>query len=188
VLFARILLPPCGGNPGLVVQIRSSLRDHLQRTKLATISTHPNIHLCVSLNRHASNLEQNVSLMVKIYRPISAYWALPQADSAFCVNEGMATLIGGIVKTLVDLVITTLPIPIILQMNIHKRQKYGVAILLGLGYVVTAAGALRTYFTWKTFFGTNDTTWFEYPAFLASAVENDLAVVPFSQSLFLNRF
>jgi hypothetical protein len=115
--------------------------------------------------------------MAQLHRPISAYWTVPQADSAVCVNEGISTLAGGVVKTFVDLLITTLPIPIILQMNIPKRKRYGVAVLLALGYVVTAAGAIRTYFTWKTFFGTDDTIWFEYPAFLASAVENNLAVV-----------
>jgi hypothetical protein len=101
------------------------------------------------------------------------------------MNEGKATLAGGIVKTIEDLLITTLPIPLVLRMSMAKRQKYSVTILLGLGYLVTAAGALRTYYTYKAFFTTHDSTWYQYPAFLASAIEIDLAVVRMLSFLFI---
>jgi hypothetical protein len=108
---------------------------------------------------------------------VAAYWTFPPIPGN-CINEGISTLIGGCVKTFTDLLITTLPIPLIMRMNMTKHQRYGICILLGLGYFVTAAGALRTYFTYKVFFGGNyDQTWTQYPAFLASAVENDIAVI-----------
>jgi hypothetical protein len=87
------------------------------------------------------------------------------------------TIVGGIVKIVVDLLITTLPIPLILRMNMPRRQRYLVALLLALGYIVTAAGAIRTYFTWKAFYDTNDATWCQYAAFIAAAIENNVAVV-----------
>jgi hypothetical protein len=63
-------------------------------------------------------------------------------------------------------------------MKLDRWSKYGTVVLLGLGYIVTAAGGVRTYYTWKLYYDSNyDYTWMQYPAFLASAVENDLAVV-----------
>jgi hypothetical protein len=84
---------------------------------------------------------------------------------------------GGAVKTFTELIITTLPIPIVLNLTMNKNQKIGIAVLLGIGYLVTVAGIVRTYYTYRVFFTTYDQTWMQYPAFLASAIENDLAVV-----------
>jgi hypothetical protein len=93
------------------------------------------------------------------------------------MNDGPVTMTGGLVKIVVDLLITTLPIPLILRMNMQKRQRFLVIVLLGLGYIVTAAGAVRVYFTWKAFYDTNDQVWYQYPAFIAAALENNLAIV-----------
>ena len=108
--------------------------------------------------------------------PVRAAWEIVR--NAKCENQGLATLISGGVKTFTDLLITTLPIPLISRTSMPTRQKYGVIALLGVGYIVTVAGVLRTYFTWRAFYSpTWDQTWEQYPAFLAAAVENDLAVV-----------
>jgi hypothetical protein len=107
--------------------------------------------------------------------PVQAAWEI--ILHAKCQNQGLSTLISGSVKTFTDLLITTLPIPLILRMSMPRRQKYAAVALLGVGYLVTVAGALRTYFTWRTFYTTWDITWMQYPAFLTAAVENDVAVV-----------
>ena len=86
-------------------------------------------------------------------------------------------MVGGALKVLIDLLVTTLPIPLVLKMQMERRQRYLVAFLLGLGYLVTAAGAVRVYYTWKAFYDTNDPTWFQYPAFIAASLENNIAVV-----------
>jgi hypothetical protein len=112
-----------------------------------------------------------------LIRPIYAYWTFPEPAGSKCMLEGPVTMVGGLVKIVVDLLITTLPIPLILRMNMGRRQRYLVVLLLGLGYIVTAAGAVRAYFTWKAFYDTNDQTWYEYPAFVAAALENNLAIV-----------
>jgi hypothetical protein len=83
---------------------------------------------------------------------------------------------GGIVKVFADLLITTIPIPLILNLKMQKRQKYGIIVLLALGYLVTAAGAVRVYFTWRVFRAT-DHTWYQSRAFIASAIENDIAII-----------
>lgn len=86
-------------------------------------------------------------------------------------------MVGGLVKIVVDLLITTLPIPLIMRMNMQKKQRYMVSLLLALGYIVCIAGAVRAYYTWKSFYDTNDPIWYQYPAFIAAALENNLAIV-----------
>jgi hypothetical protein len=110
-------------------------------------------------------------------RPIYAYWSFPEPTGTRCLNDAGVTMAGGMVKIAVDLLITTLPIPLILRMNMQKQQRYLVVMLLGLGYLATAAGAVRAYFTWKAFYDTNDQTWYQYPAFIAAALENNIAIV-----------
>ena len=88
-------------------------------------------------------------------------------------------LVGGLIKTFLDLLITTLPIPLILRLNLTRQHQFGICILLAFGYIVTAAGAIRTYYTYKVFYGhiDYDQVWWQYPGFIASAIENDLGVV-----------
>jgi hypothetical protein len=111
-------------------------------------------------------------------RPLKAYWTLDSIPGAKCLDQSKVSLGGGAVKTFIDFYVTTLPIPLVFTMKMDRWQKYGTVLLLGLGYLVTAAGAIRLYYTWKLFYNSDyDYTWMQYPAFLASAVENDLAVV-----------
>jgi len=96
---------------------------------------------------------------------------------AKCINEAPASLSGGIVKTLLDFSVTTLPIPLILKMNMPTKQKLGVAGVIGLGYIVTMAGIVRTYYVWKTLYATDDIAWYSYPLFLAAGIETNLGIV-----------
>jgi hypothetical protein len=56
-------------------------------------------------------------------------------------------------------------------------QKRAVILLLGLGYIVTAAGVIRTYYSYYIMWRSYDETWYEYYGFVASTIENDLAIV-----------
>jgi hypothetical protein len=58
-----------------------------------------------------------------------------------------------------------------------RNQKFGVVLLIALGYIVTAAGAVRTYYTYVILWKTYDQTWYNYYAFLAGTIENDLSLV-----------
>lgn len=84
---------------------------------------------------------------------------------------------GGVVKVFVDITIATLPIPLVLRLKLSRRRKLAVVFLLALGYVVTIAGAVRTYYSHYILRNTYDETWYNYYAFLAATVENDLAIV-----------
>jgi hypothetical protein len=58
-----------------------------------------------------------------------------------------------------------------------RRQRFAVAVLFGLGLIVTVAGIVRTWYIYRSLFGEYDQTWYAYPLWIAAAVEIDLGVV-----------
>ena len=76
-----------------------------------------------------------------------------------------------------DLLTTVLPIPIVARLQMPVKQRVGVCILLCLGFTVTIAGVVRTYFIWKSLIAQYDEPWYAYPLWIAAAVEIDLAVI-----------
>ncbi|KAF2397694.1 hypothetical protein EJ06DRAFT_558694 [Trichodelitschia bisporula] len=107
--------------------------------------------------------------------PISAYWTFAPAS---CLDEEAIVSVYGIVKTLFDFLITSLPIPVILRLEMPPWRRYAVALLLGLGYLVTIAGIVRTYYTWQALHTPDyDLSWYQGISVIASAVENDLAII-----------
>ena len=84
---------------------------------------------------------------------------------------------GGVINSVSDLLTTVLPIPIVWRLQMPLKQRIGVCILLCLGFIVTIAGSIRTYYTWKSLIESWDETWFAYPLWIAAAVELDLGLV-----------
>src|ERR1700761_472371 len=107
-------------------------------------------------------------------RPVKAYWTFPPVPNGRCLSEGKVMLGGGIVNSVSDLLITILPVPIVMRLQMPLKQRIGVCILLCLGVIVTIAGAIRTYYTWKSLLDSWDETWWAYPLWIAAAVELDL--------------
>jgi hypothetical protein len=110
-------------------------------------------------------------------RPVRAYWIFPPLVNGKCLDEGKVMLGGGVVNSASDLLTTVLPIPIVMRLQMPLKQRIGVCILLCLGMIVTIAGAIRTYFSWKSLIASYDETWFAYPLWIAAAVELDLGLV-----------
>lgn len=77
------------------------------------------------------------------------YWIFPPVGH--CINEGKTMLGGGIANSITDLWTTILPIPIVMRLQMPLRQRIWVCILLSMGVIVTIAGSVRTYYTWKRF-------------------------------------
>ena len=84
---------------------------------------------------------------------------------------------GGVINSVSDLLTTVLPIPIVMRLQMPLKQRIGVCILLCLGFVVTIAGSIRTYYSWKSLIASWDETWFAYPLWIAAAVEIDLGLI-----------
>jgi hypothetical protein len=105
------------------------------------------------------------------------------------------TLVAGVISCVLDLLTTSLPIPMIMRLQMHPWQRAGAFVLLSLGFIVTVAGIIRygkhsnadsaplliswlsTYYIWKSLVLSYDETWFAYPLWIAAAVEVDLAII-----------
>lgn len=110
--------------------------------------------------------------------PIESYWLFPPTGSSYqCLDEGKVMLGGGIVSSFSDFLTVVLPIPIVMRLQMPLWHRIGVCILLGLGVIVTVAGSVRTYWTWKSLMQSWDETWYAYPLWIAAAVEIDLGVI-----------
>ena len=102
--------------------------------------------------------------------PIESYWIFPPVGPRQCLHEGKVMLGGGVINTFSDLLVTVLPIPIVMRLQMPLAQRIGVCVLLSLGIVVTIAGAIRTYWTWRSLIFSWDETWNAYNLWLAAAV------------------
>ena len=109
--------------------------------------------------------------------PIESYWIFPPMYKYKCLDEGKVMLGGGIVSTFSDFLTVVLPIPIVMRLQMPFWHRIGVCVLLCLGVVVTIAGSLRTYWTWKSLMASWDETWYAYPLWIAAAVEIDVGVI-----------
>jgi hypothetical protein len=110
------------------------------------------------------------------HRPIKAQWF--EATAEYCIDESIVTYGGGYTKLFVDVLIATLPIPLVIRLKTALKDRVEVSMLLGLGYVVAICGAVRQYYTWKAIEShTYDVVWYKYSTFVAGTVENDLGTV-----------
>lgn len=135
-------------------------------------------------------------LIVSSCRPVQAYWVFPPIANAKCLDEGIVTLIIGILNCVADLLTTLLPIPLVMRLKMplkqasiqsslpplwkhlsNEQQRIGVCVLLSLGVVVTVAGVVRTYYIWQSLINSWDETWYSYPLWICAAIEIDVAVV-----------
>ena len=119
-----------------------------------------------------------------IRRPSSDYWTL-SFKPQHCISETKNLLAAGIINTITDLLVVTLPIPSVWGLNLPLRQQVILVLLFGAGFLVTIAGIVRTIYTFRV---TNawDKTWLAYPVWLASSVELYVGIV--RHSLLLTDF
>ncbi|KAK3668934.1 hypothetical protein LTR22_000012 [Elasticomyces elasticus] len=105
------------------------------------------------------------------------YYRYPPQTAGHCLDEGLATLAAGILNIVNDLLAALVPIPLVMRLRMPMRQRIGVSVLFGLGFIVIVAGSVRTYYIWKGLMATWDETWYAYPLWIAAAVEIDVGVI-----------
>ncbi|KAL6712563.1 hypothetical protein ACN47E_000440 [Coniothyrium glycines] len=108
--------------------------------------------------------------------PVRNYWIIGVPPGS-CVDEGIVTLVCGIINCVADFATTVTPIPLIMGLHMPRRQRLAVAVLFGLGIVVTVAGVVRTWYIYRSLIGEYDQTWYAYPLWIAAAIEIDLGVI-----------
>lgn len=85
----------------------------------------------------------------------------------------------GIWNTVMDVVLVILPMVIVLRLrSLPRRQMVVVVGLFAMGWLVSLAGAVRTYLLFKqTTTPDHDFTWLSWVSYLASSVELNLGIV-----------
>ena len=68
------------------------------------------------------------------------------------------------------------------QLRMPRPQRLAVGFLFSLGFIVTVAGIVRTWYIYRSLFNEWDQTWYSYPLWIAAAVEIDLGVVRYRTS------
>jgi hypothetical protein len=107
--------------------------------------------------------------------PIHAYWEWPPMQ-AKCDDDGVSMEAAGVLNTIAEAVLATLPILALPHFKIDKKQRWSIITILSLGFLVTIVGIFRTYYIWQAIH-TYDLTWFSGPQWICAEVELDLAVV-----------
>lgn len=116
-------------------------------------------------------------------RPLSSYWTiLPPPTPRTCLDETRLQLISGCWNTVMDVVLVVLPVVIVLRSRSLPRRQMGVVIgLFAAGWLVSLAGAVRTYLLYMlTTAPDHDFTWLSWASYLAASVELYLGIVSLS--------
>jgi hypothetical protein len=109
-------------------------------------------------------------------RPLHLYWEI-SLRSQSCINEAIHLLVAGIINTTTDVLVVLLPLAIIVRLQgterkLAPRQALVVNLLFAAGFLASAAGGARTYFTWlMTTHPDYNTTRRAWPSWTASTVE-----------------
>lgn len=115
-------------------------------------------------------------IAIFLCHPVKNYWTLT-APANSCMDEGYVTLVCGILNCVADFATTITPIPLVMGLHMPRRQRIAVAILFGLGIIVTVAGVVRTWYIYASLIKSYDQTWYAYPLWIAATVEIDLGVI-----------
>lgn len=82
--------------------------------------------------------------------PIAAIWnfALRQAPGTWCTSEPSFTAVGifnSVFNIVTDVLLATLPIPIVARLTVNLGTKASLIFILSLGYVACGAGIAKTH-------------------------------------------
>lgn len=125
-----------------------------------------------------------VLLIVFLCTPVE-YWEYPPTTGGHCLPEGSVTLAAGVINIANDVLTAVVPIPLIMRLKMPLRQRIGVCVLFGLGFIVIVAGSVRTYYIHLGLMQSYDETWYAYPLWIAAAVEIDVGVVSIPKARWL---
>jgi hypothetical protein len=110
-------------------------------------------------------------------QPFSAFWDQVdifkrlQGYKFHCFDEGADVLAASVISAFQDLVTAILPTFLYWNLQISLRQKFALFGIFAIGYGVVGLGALRAYYSYRTFYLTYDVTWSTYDAFFATLLE-----------------
>ncbi|KAK9782160.1 hypothetical protein SCARD494_13832 [Seiridium cardinale] len=107
--------------------------------------------------------------------PISEYWTLSSKPQN-CINEATHLLAAGLINTVTDFIVVTLPIKTVARLHLRRKQYIMLIGLFCAGFCACAAGCVRTYYTWG-FTVDYDRTWNGWAVWVSSAIELYLGII-----------
>ncbi|KAL8663169.1 MAG: hypothetical protein Q9202_004101 [Teloschistes flavicans] len=114
---------------------------------------------------------------VNACKPLSAFWTPLATYPHECIDEGNYMLSFGIITIFLDFAILLLPIPLVMGLQLSRKQRIAVCTLFGLGFIVCIAGIVQVYYIDVALRKSYDETWDGWPLWVASAVEVDLGIL-----------
>ncbi|KAL3420840.1 integral membrane protein [Phlyctema vagabunda] len=109
-------------------------------------------------------------------RPPSDYWKLSVEPQPNCINRVSNLLVAGVVNTISDFIVVSLPIRPVCQLQLQSRQKKIVIGIFGAGFFVCCCGIARTVYTYR-FTLSFDPTWSAYPVWITSCIELYVGII-----------
>ena len=97
--------------------------------------------------------------------PLNAFWDqvdITKTENGFnytCQNEFAYWMASGAVSCAQNLVITTLPIPLLWYLQPNTRQKLGLSLVFSIGYLICGISGVRVFFLYRVFQVTYDVSW-----------------------------
>ncbi|KAF2177469.1 hypothetical protein K469DRAFT_603311 [Zopfia rhizophila CBS 207.26] len=116
------------------------------------------------------------------YTPVEAYWHLFDVswrlrNELKGFNEGAVIVSVGVIGTLQDFFICALPIILVWNLQIPRRQKAALIGIFGMGLLTCVCGIMRTYYAIYIYNYTYDITWYAFYGWIWTALEADLGVI-----------
>ncbi len=110
-------------------------------------------------------------------RPMSFYWnQYIGATDGVCIDVLAFFLAFGIVNMVIDVAILTVPIPLIMRLQLNFRKKISVSGIMLLGSFVCIASIVRIYYLFNLTKEV-DVSWILGPAFAWSSLEPSIAII-----------
>ncbi|MCJ1351247.1 MAG: hypothetical protein MMC33_001230 [Icmadophila ericetorum] len=87
--------------------------------------------------------------------PIDSFWESNVEGK--CIKYGVLSLTGGIINVVTDVVILTLPMPLLWRLNVSKREKWQVILAFLMGGIAIIISIVRSFYLIRV--GSHDPTW-----------------------------
>lgn len=109
-----------------------------------------------------------------------------------CEDEGVVLVAATVVSTVQDMIISFLPLFLIYNLQMPRRQKLALGGIFGLGLFTTICGIMRTYYLIFVYYcklphqirheiltkaDTYDVTWYGYYGWIWTTIESNLGVI-----------
>ncbi|EUC40350.1 hypothetical protein COCMIDRAFT_109065 [Bipolaris oryzae ATCC 44560] len=128
--------------------------------------------------------------------PIEGFWryfdiAWRIQNELVCRDEGALIVACAAISSVQDFIICLLPVLLIWNLQISKRQKLALCGIFGMGLITCFCGLMRTYYATKLYYFTYDITWIAYYGWIWTNLEAQLAVICASApslKVFFNRY